>query len=61
MPWSEATRARQSARIREWKPWEKSTGPLTEDGKSQSSRNANKGACRPKVREIAKLLRRLGA
>ena len=40
--WSEERRARQSERIRRVKPWEKSTGPRTTDGKRISSQNARK-------------------
>jgi len=28
--------------IRQWKPWEKSTGPRTLEGKANSSRNSTK-------------------
>lgn len=37
--WTPEARAKQSQRIREWQPWEKSTGPVTEEGKVVSSRN----------------------
>jgi hypothetical protein len=32
--------ARQAALIRAWKPWKKSTGPRTPDGKAAAARNA---------------------
>jgi hypothetical protein len=32
--------------IRKWKPWEKSTGPNTEEGKAKSSQNALKHGMR---------------
>ena len=38
--WTPERRARQAERIRQWKPWEKSTGPRTEAGKATSSQNA---------------------
>ena len=38
--WTPDRRARQAERIRQWKPWEKSTGPRTEAGKAASSQNA---------------------
>jgi hypothetical protein len=41
--WTPERRAKQAAAIRRWKPWEKSTGPNTADGKARSSRNADKG------------------
>ncbi len=28
--------------IRQWKPWDKSTGPKTDEGKQKASRNADK-------------------
>lgn len=33
-------RRRQAERIREWKPWEQSTGPRTPEGKAASRWNA---------------------
>jgi hypothetical protein len=45
--WTPELRARQAARIQEWRPWDKasgtSTGPKTAEGKARSSRNADKG------------------
>lgn len=38
--WTKERRARQSALIRTWKPWEQSAGPQTEAGKMRSSQNA---------------------
>lgn len=38
--WTEERRARQRELIRNWKPWEQSTGPRTEEGKACSSNNA---------------------
>lgn len=37
--WSDEARKRQSELIRSWKPWQKSTGPTTEQGKLIASRN----------------------
>ncbi len=37
--WTPERRARQAALIRSWKPWERSTGPRTEDGKAIASSN----------------------
>ena len=45
--------------IRKWKPWEKSTGPKTPEGKDRVSRNADKGGARQLLREVAKMLREL--
>jgi hypothetical protein len=43
--------------IRQWRPWEQSTGPRTIEGKARISRNAWKGGQRAKMRA---LLRELG-
>jgi len=40
--WCRERRARQAALIRGWSPWRRSTGPMTEVGKSRSSVNALK-------------------
>ena len=40
--WTEERKARQSALIRGWKPWERSTGPRTATGKAEASRNRQK-------------------
>jgi len=37
--WTPERRARQAAMIRTWKPWEKSTGPKTDEGKAIVSKN----------------------
>jgi len=41
--WTTEQRARQSALIHRWKPWARSTGANTPEGKAKSSRNAYKG------------------
>lgn len=47
--WTPERRAQQAERIRLTKPWEKSTGPKTAEGKAVCSRNA----CTPEaIREI---------
>lgn len=38
--WTQERRDKQAERIRQSKPWEKSTGPRTEEGKAASSQNA---------------------
>jgi hypothetical protein len=50
-------RPRQSAAIQQWRPWEHSTGPKSDDGKARVSRNAYKGGTRAMLRELARLLR----
>jgi hypothetical protein len=37
--WTPERRARQASLIRTWKPWEKSTGPKTDEGKAIVSQN----------------------
>ena len=56
--WTLERRARQSQLIRRWKPWERSSGPTTPEGKAKVSRNAYKGGTRALLRELARLLRR---
>lgn len=57
--WTPERRAKQSAAIRQWQPWERSTGPRTAAGKARVSRNAWKGGTRDALRLLAKLLRRI--
>ena len=54
--WSLERRQRQAEAIRQWKPWERSTGPKTEAGKAKTCRNAWKGGHRPMLREMSKML-----
>ena len=41
--WSAAQREQQRKAIQQWKPWEQSTGPVSDQGKRKSSRNAATG------------------
>lgn len=52
--WTEERRQRQAELIRQLKPWTKSTGPRSDEGKARASRNAWKGGHRPQLRELAK-------
>lgn len=54
--WTPERRMRQAAIIRTWRPWEKSTGPRTPQGKSVVSRNAFQGGQRKLLRAIARAL-----
>ena len=54
MTWSPERRAKQSAQIHQWRPWAKSTGAKTPQGKAVVSRNAFKGGHRPHLRQLAK-------
>ena len=57
--WTPQRRARQSALIRTWQPWTRSTGPRTAEGKARTSRNAFKGGHGAKLRELKKALNAL--
>lgn len=50
--WTPERRAKQAEVIRRNKPWEKSTGPRTPEGKAVSSRNADKGGHREEARAM---------
>jgi len=50
-------RKRQSELIRRWRPWDRSTGPRTADGKTRNSKNAYEGGIRPALRALARILR----
>ena len=43
--------------IRQWKPWESSTGPKSTEGKAKAARNAYKGGSRQMLRDAARALR----
>ena len=49
-------RAQSAARCRLHRPWEKSTGPRTDEGKARAARNPFKGAYREQLRELAREL-----
>lgn len=55
--WTPEQRARQSEKIKQWQPWNKSTGGKSPKGKARSSRNAFKGGIHAFLKETAKLLR----
>jgi len=70
--WTEEERKKQSEAIKRWKPWEKSTGPKTEEGKDSCSVNAIKHGRRCRIddeyrqllrmnREFVRLVNRIAA
>ena len=48
--WTPERRAKQAEAIRRWKPWNKSTGPRSPEGKARSSRNADRGVAAMEAR-----------
>ena len=50
--WSPERRKRQSELIQSWKPWQKSTGPRTAEGKATAAQNAFRGALWSQVRAL---------
>ena len=44
--WTLERRKRQAKLIRQWRPWDKSSGPKTQSGKKKSSQNARKDSMR---------------
>jgi hypothetical protein len=53
--WTDERRAKQSQAIKKWKPWEKSTGAKTPEGKAIVAKNAYKGGYRPMTKEFRRL------
>ncbi len=43
--------------IRQWSPWEKSTGPKSQEGKQKSAKRGFKGNHRGLLRDLRKLLK----
>ena len=58
--WTPERRLKQSLKIRQWRPWDNSTGPRTSEGKAASSRNAYRGAVRSMLNGMSELLREQG-
>jgi hypothetical protein len=45
-------RAKQAELIKTWRPWERSTGPVSREGRAKVARNAWKGGHRQQLREL---------
>jgi hypothetical protein len=54
--WTDARRAQQAKAIRQWRPWEHSTGPRTVGGKARVARNAYRGGQQQKDRALVTAL-----
>ena len=54
--WTLERRRKQAELVKQWRPWAKSTGPRTPEGKERVSRNAWKGGHRQKLRELITLV-----
>ncbi|MBC7755828.1 MAG: hypothetical protein H7Z20_04130 [Bdellovibrio sp.] len=55
--WTTQERQRQAELIKQWQPWQHSTGARTVEGKAISARNAYKGGLRQQLKAINQLLR----
>lgn len=56
--WTDETRKAQSERLLSLKPWEKSTGPKTEEGKKLASMNNLKHGMRSEaIKELRRVLK----
>ena len=56
--WTPERRKRQSELIHRWRPWERSTGPRTPEGKARMALNPYQGGTALLLRELARALRR---
>ena len=56
MTWTAYRRQKQRELIQTWKPWEKSTGAKTVEGKAKVSKNAIKTGRSLEIRELFKNL-----
>ena len=57
--WTPEERLKQSKAIRSWKPWERSTGAKSPQGKAISSKNATKNGDSAYVRELIKQMNKI--
>jgi hypothetical protein len=54
--WTPERRRKQAELISRWKPWEQSTGPKTNEGKSTVASNAWRGGYREQLRALSKMV-----
>jgi hypothetical protein len=54
--WTLERRRNQAALISKWRPWEQSTGPKTEQGKSIVANNAWRGGHRTRLKYLSKMV-----
>ena len=57
--WTVEQRQAQAEKIRAWKPWEHSTGPISDEGKAKVLANAFKGGQWKETRELIKAVNTL--
>ena len=55
--WTVEQRKQQSLKIRQWQPWNHSTGAKTIEGKAITSQNGYKGGVRKLLQDLTKYLR----
>jgi hypothetical protein len=51
--WTSERKAKQAMLVRQWRPWERSTGPKTQRGKRKASGNVYKGGTWRLLRKLA--------
>lgn len=52
--WTLERRAKQAELIRNWKPWQQSTGPRSAEGKAEAAQNAFKGGTWRELRDLSR-------
>jgi len=57
--WTPERKLKQQEAIHRWKPWNKSTGPRTANGRANSSQNAVKTGQSSEIRMLIKVMNQL--